>query len=271
MTPPFGIEVSPLATPIANQNFLEASGLGTELRPDFVSVTWGVGGQTNSSASLDLLQALVREQISVIPHLTGLYKTPMAVRQELQELERIGITKVLALRGDQNDWQTPTGYFPHATNLIQFIDQHSQLKVGAAAYPERHPESSDWGTELFYLRAKVQAGAQFFMTQFCFDLDKIFSLVERLRDVEIQVPVVVGVLPLTSTTRVHQAEAMLGHSLPDAIQKQLQATQTAAEFRQVGINLALAQIHKLQQFGLGVQLYSFNDLELIQTILQSLN
>ncbi|USS88948.1 methylenetetrahydrofolate reductase [Fructilactobacillus cliffordii] len=268
MTPPLGIEISPAATPIANQRFIEASGLGTTIRPDFVAVTCGTGGKLESGTPYDLIQRLERLQLQVIPHLTGSYKTPAAVNQELQELTRLGVKRLLALRGDVNPQQQPTGYFPHATNLIHYIKQHSKLKIAAAAYPERHLESDTWGTELFYLRAKVQAGATELFTQFCFDTPAIVSWLDRIHAADIQVPVVVGVLPLTSRTRIQQAETMLGHPLPNELQNRLATARTEAELRMLGIQVALEQIQALRQRGVGIQIYTFNDVKLLQTILQ---
>ncbi|USS90363.1 methylenetetrahydrofolate reductase [Fructilactobacillus carniphilus] len=266
MTSPLGIEISPATTSLANQRFIEASGIGTTIRPDFVSVTWSAGGKDNPGKPYDLIQQLERNQLQVLPHLTGLYKTPTAITQELHELTRLGVKRVLALRGDVNHHQRPTGYFPHATNLIRYIKQHSQLKIAAAAYPERHPESDSWGTELFYLRAKVQAGATELFTQFCFDVPTIFRWLDRIHIADIRVPVVVGVLPLTSQTRIQQAEIMLGHPLPMELKNRLAVAQTESELRAIGIQVALEQIYSLQRVGVGVQIYTFNDVQLLQTI-----
>ncbi|USS84705.1 methylenetetrahydrofolate reductase [Fructilactobacillus myrtifloralis] len=271
MSVPVGIEISAQATPAANQAWLARSGLGTTLRPAFVTITDRTGGQVLAPGWLDMVERLTAVRIPVLPHLTGLYQTPGGLKQRVQALTALGVRRYLVLRGDRKVNHRPTGYYPHATDLLRALHRDPRFTLGAAADPLRHPESATWGTELFYLRAKVQAGAQFLVTQFCFDDDALVTWLARLQAAQLQVPVIVGVLPLTSRDRLRQAERLAGHTLPPALVRQFAACPDESAVRAFGIRLARAQINFLRQQGVGVHLYTFNDVELIHILKALIN
>ncbi|USS93364.1 methylenetetrahydrofolate reductase [Fructilactobacillus ixorae] len=268
---PVGVEISAQATPAANQAWLARSGLGTTVRPTFVTVTDRTGGQVLAPEWVDMVARLTAVQLPVMPHLTGLYQTPWGLKQRVQTLAGLGVHHYLVLRGDRNSNCRPTGYYPHATDLLRVLHRVPQLELGAAAYPMRHPESGTWGAELFYLRAKVQAGAQFLVTQFCFDDSALVAWLDRLQTAQLRVPVIVGVLPLTSRMRLRQAEQLLGEPLPAAIQQQFATCLDEQAVFTQGLRLARAQINTLRQYGVGVQVYTFNDVALIRSLNELIN
>ena len=172
-------------------------------RPSFVSVTYGAGGSTRDR-TLELVARIQNElDLTTMAHLTCVGSTRDEIRQTLQRLHDSGIRNVLALRGDPpkgaDSFEATEGGFSYATELVAFIQElELGFCVGAACYPEGHVESDDLEQDLSHLVEKVDAGADFLVSQLFFDNDDYRAFVSRARSAGITVPIVPGLMPVTN-------------------------------------------------------------------------
>ena len=168
------------------------------LHPDFISVTYGAAGNTPNH-TLSLAQEVEKCGVTSLCHLTCLQSTREQVTQVLDQMQTAGMENVLALRGDMPKEGAPAGDFTHAADLIRFIKARGSFCVGAACYPEGHPESVSRQQDLDYVKAKVDAGADFLTTQMFFDNAILYNFLFRALRRGIRVPVVAGIMPITDT------------------------------------------------------------------------
>lgn len=176
------------------------------LKPAYVSVTYGAGG-SNVGLHYDITVRLIKLGITPLPHFTCVGQGRAQIREQLDRLRDAGVRDILALRGDPPrpaPGQGPAKFAPHpdgfahASDLVAFIREHYDFCVGAAFYPEKHPEAADAESDLAYLKAKVDAGADFLNSQMLFDNAAYFDFAARARAAGIRVPLVPGVMPVTS-------------------------------------------------------------------------
>lgn len=167
--PPTSFEIFPPRGVLTNDVARETAGKLVDLHPDFVSVTYSAGGSKNSNATSEIAAILQDElDMTAMAHLTCSSASEEKIASALDDLQEKGIENVLALRGDLVEGQTPSTRFKHATDLIPLLKERG-FCVGAAAYPEAHPTMMDLDEDLKYLKAKQDAGADFFVTQLFFD------------------------------------------------------------------------------------------------------
>jgi methylenetetrahydrofolate reductase (NADPH) len=234
-------------------------------RPAYVSVTYGAGGSTRRM-TLDLVRRIKAETgIETMAHLTCVGSTRDEIAQILDQLARADINNVLALRGDppkgQEQFQAVAGGFGHGDELVAFIrEQHPELCIGVAGYPEKHPESLDSRTDLTYLVNKVRAGANFIITQLFFGDCDYFAFVKQLQEAGLSVPVLPGIMPITNVTQIKRFTATCGARIPATLLSQLEAAQEDPEaVRAVGVAHAVAQCRELLADGApGIHLYTLN-------------
>ncbi|GAB7079151.1 methylenetetrahydrofolate reductase [NAD(P)H] [Megalodesulfovibrio paquesii] len=245
------------------------------LRPLFVSVTYGAGGSTRDR-TLELVAAL-RGQHGLTPmaHLTCVGAEEAAMAEYLDALAAAGVRNILALRGDppkgESRFIPSDARFRHASDLVAFIKaRHPEMCVGVAGYPEKHPEAASMEADLDALKIKVDAGADFIVTQLFFDNASYFSYVELVRARGIALPVLPGILPVLSMASVQRMAAMCGAGISPAYQAELEAAEAmdlAAKERgeaatavpDTGIAHAREQVLDLLRHGApGVHLYTLN-------------
>ena len=184
--PFFSFEFFPPRTDEAHAYLLETARTLRDLRPAFVSVTYGAGGSTRARTVEVSKQIQNTVGINVMAHVTCAGSSRAEIRSLLNELEAAGIENVLALRGDPPAggaaFETPPGGFEHAGDLIAMLERNYHFCIGAACYPEKHIEAASFEEDLAYLKRKADAGAEFLITQLFFDNDKYFEFVERAPD-----------------------------------------------------------------------------------------
>jgi methylenetetrahydrofolate reductase (NADPH) len=232
--------------------------------PTYVSVTYGAGGSTRE-LTLDLVHRIKAETgIETMAHLTCVGSTREEIARLLDRLVAAGIENVLALRGDPPKGQTSfvaaEGGFAYASDLVAFIKSGWGLCVAGACYPERHPEAADLSADLQHLKAKVDAGTDFLVSQLFFDNAAYFDFVARVRAVGITVPIVPGIMPITNVSQVKRFTAMCGATIDAALLARLDATGGEAEaVRKVGVQQATDQCRELLAKGApGVHFYTLN-------------
>lgn len=234
------------------------------LGPAFVSVTYGAGGSTREK-TVAITQRIKREaRIEAMAHLTCVGHSRDEIGALLDEYEEAGIENIMALRGDPPRGDTtfvphPQG-FSHANELIAFIRRRKDFCIGGAGYPEVHPEAPSAEEDLANLKRKIDAGADFVVTQLFFDERDYFDFVSRARSQGIVTPIVPGVMPITNTAQIKRFTQMCGATIPAPLLAKLDAvTGDADAVIEVGIEHATQQCRALLQGGApGIHFYTLN-------------
>jgi methylenetetrahydrofolate reductase (NADPH) len=226
------------------------------LAPAFVSVTYGAGGSTRAR-TIELVTRLKREsEIETVAHITCVGASRQEIGQVLDEIAAAGIQNVLALRGDpprdQGVFQPHPEGFQHASELVAFIrgEKRWSFCIGAAAYPEGHVETPDLGLDLVNLKVKVEAGADFLVTQLFFKNAHYFRFVERARAAGITVPIIPGIMPFTNVDQIERFTAMCGAKIPPKLRAAMEVRRGDPEGAlQLGVAYAGVQCADLVRRG----------------------
>lgn len=223
--PVFSFEFFPPKTPDGETTLLRSLERLAPLEPDFVSVTWGAGGSTRAR-TVDLVARIKREfGIEAMAHLTCVGATRDELGTVLDQLAEAGVHNVLALRGDPPKGATAfsvtEGGFAHATELVEFIHARGDFCIGAACYPEVHPEATNAAADMRHLAEKVAAGVDFLVSQLFFDNSKFFAFEAAARDAGIAVPILAGIMPVTNVSQIQRFSQMCGATIPDVLRTRL--------------------------------------------------
>ena len=225
--PVFSFEFFPPKSDQGEQNLRAALEDLQELQPAFASVTYGAGGSTRDR-TLELVTWLKHDLgIEALAHLTCVGASRSELRTILDNTVAAGIENVLALRGDPPRGQTEWTPHPHglkySTELTTLIaDAYPQLGIGAACFPEVHPQAVDMASDVRFLRAKVDAGASFLITQLFFDNDLYFNFVDEARAAGIEVPILPGIMPITNVAQIKTITGLCGATIPAPLLEQLE-------------------------------------------------
>ena len=235
------------------------------LNPSYVSVTYGAGGSTRSRTHTLVTKIQQETGLTVVSHLTCICSDNEETGTILQNYRENGINNVLALRGDK-----PAGMasiedaikdFPHAIDLVRFIKtNYPDIGVGVAGFPEGHPETPNRMKEIEYLKEKVDAGADYIVTQLFFDNRDYFDFVERCQIAGITVPVIPGIMPVsTKKGMIRMSELALGARIPALLLKRVLAAESDTDVAAIGIEWATKQVQELIDHHLkGVHFYTLN-------------
>ncbi len=241
------------------------------LKPAFMSVTYGAGGGT-SRYTVDIASKIQKQQVTPLAHLTCVSSTREKVQSVLCELKERGIENVLALRGDIPADKRVEKDYQYASQLIGEIRKAGDFCIGAACYPEGHVESVNKTEDIHYLKEKVEAGCDFVTTQMFFDNNILYNYLYRIREAGVTVPVIAGIMPVTSAAQIKRICAMSGTYLPSrfkAIVDRFGDNQAA--MKQAGIAYATEQIIDLIANGVnGIHVYSMNKPDVAARIQESL-
>jgi methylenetetrahydrofolate reductase (NADPH) len=245
-------------------------------QPDYVSVTYGAGGTTRNR-TLEITKSIKQDLgIEAMAHLSCVGESRERLTELLTDIEAAGIENVLALRGDpprgETTWTPHPGGLHYSVELIQLIRERFDVCVGAACFPEVHPDAPDRASDLGYARAKVEAGASFLITQLFFDNELYFQFVEDARAAGIAVPIIPGIMPITNAGQVKRFTEMCGASIPADLERQLDLRaddpEAAAE---LGVAYATLQCSDLLSRGApGIHFYTLNRSPATRAILAAL-
>jgi len=274
--PFFSFEFFPPKSDEAHAQLLETARTLRELRPAFVSVTYGAGGSTRAR-TVDVSKQIRSEVgLNVMAHVTCVGSSRSELRSLLNDLESAGIENVLALRGDPPRdapaFVQPAGGFAHADQLIAMIKRNYNFCVGGACHPEKHLEAPDFATDLNHLRRKVDAGAEFLITQLFFDNDKYFSFVDRARAKGINVPILPGIMPITNFEQIKRFTALCGATIPPKLLVELEDRKSEPKaVEDLGVAFATLQCADLLRRGApGIHFYTLNKSPASRAIVSSL-
>ena len=274
--PVFSFEFFPPRTDDGERNLRDALATLRAMEPDFVSVTYGAAGSTRNR-TLEVTKWLKQElQIEAMAHLSCVGATRRELRAILGELDEAGIENVLALRGDpprgENRWMPHPGGLRYSTDLVALIRSGYGFSVGAACFPEVHPEAPDMAHDLRYLREKVRAGASFLITQLFFDNELYFRFVDEARAVGIDVPLIPGIMPITDLKQIKTITGLCGADIPDQLLEQLeQRGSDPGGVLELGVSYATLQCAELLARGApGIHFYTLNRSPATSAILSAL-
>ena len=264
--------------PTANFDSVYASAMKVaELKPDYMSVTYGAGGSTRSNTFRIAADIQEKYEVPVISHLTCVGATNDELKNTLDEMKNAGIKNILALRGDRPKDFTgePFTDFHYATELISKIREYTgdYFCIGGACYPEGHPECATKSEDIDHLKEKVEAGCEFLTTQMFFDNNIYYNFLYKIRDKGINVPVTAGIMPITRATQVANAITMSGSSMPERFKNLVDHFgSNPAAMQQAGIAYATDQIIDLVANGVKhIHVYSMNKPEVVSGIMNNLS
>ena len=233
-------------------------------RPDFVSMTYGAGGTTRN-ATVELTRWIKQDLgIESMAHLSCVGEPTERLLEILTEIQESGVENVLALRGDpprgETEWTPHPGGLSYSVELIRLIAERFDFCVGAACFPEVHPDAADRQSDLGYARAKQEAGAGFLITQLFFDNELYFEFVEDARAAGITVPIVPGIMPITNYGQIKRFTEMCGASIPSELEGELNGRADDPEaVAELGVAYATLQCSDLLARGApGIHFYTLN-------------
>lgn len=275
--PSFSFEFFPPKTEEGGNRLLEIIESLRDLRPTYVSVTYGAGGSTRD-LTIDLVRQIKsRFDIETMAHLTCVGSHRDEIAATLNRFRESGITNVLALRGDppkdQATFERVEGGFGYASELTTFIRQGKwEFCVAGACYPEGHTEATSLDADIENLKRKVEAGAEFLITQLFFDNDRYYDFVRRARSAGIGVPIIPGIMPITNVEQVERFTKMCGASIPSPLLEELQRLRAYPDaVLSLGVAHATAQcLDLLQRGALGIHFYTLNKSAATRTILTAI-
>ena len=247
-----------------------------QLAPDFVSVTYGAGGGTRAR-TLELTKWIKQELgIEAMAHLTCVGASRDELRELLDSMTGAEIENVLALRGDpprgQTDWTPHPEGLSYSTELVELIHDGYDACVGAACFPEIHPSAPDMAHDLRYLKEKVDAGVSFLITQLFFDTDMYIRFVQEARAVGIEVPIIPGIMPVTSLSSIKTITDLCGATIPGPLREALEwRSHDPDAVLQLGVSYATLQCAELLAAGApGIHFCTLNRSHATRAILSAL-
>jgi len=245
------------------------------LRPAFVSITYGAGGSTRARTVALAKEIQQRIGLTVVAHVTCIGANRSELRSLFDDLERAGIENVLALRGDPPPGATfepAPGGFAHASDLIAMLRRNYGFCIGAACYPEKHPEAASPEDDLEHLKVKVAAGADFLVSQLLFDNGRFFEFERGMRAAGIAVPVLPGLMPITNFAQIERFVAICGATIPPKLRVEMELRKGDDKaVEDLGVAYASMQALELLRAGApGLHFYTLNRSPATRAIVSSL-
>ncbi|MBP5686583.1 MAG: methylenetetrahydrofolate reductase [NAD(P)H] [Clostridia bacterium] len=247
------------------------------LRPAFVSVTYGAGGGT-SKYSLNIAENIKRVYgVETLAHLTCVSSDRQTVKSRIDDMINAGIENVMALRGDLPENSVGDSVFSdyrHAIDLIRELKNcGADFCIGGACYPEVHPESRSSKEDIAFLKEKADAGCDFLTTQMFFDNDLLYAFLYKIREAGINLPIIAGVMPITSAKQVERAVKLSGSFMPRRFKSLVDKFgDDPTAMKQAGIAYATDQIMDLYANNVkNVHVYTMNKPDVAETIMKNLS
>ena len=275
--PTMSFEVFPPKTETTLEDVLSTTRKIAELRPAFVSVTYGAGGGT-SKYTLAVAEHIYRTTgVPTLAHLTCISSTRQTVAERIADMREHGIENVMALRGDLTQEMKENGLgerdYQYAVELVRELKACGDFCIGGACYPEVHPESADSREDIRHLKEKVDAGCDFLTTQMFFDNSLYYSFLYRVREAGVTVPIFPGIMPITSATQIKRAIELSGSFMPHRFLALVDRFGSDPEaMKQAGIAYATDQIIDLYANGVqNVHVYTMNKPDVAAKIMDNVS
>jgi len=272
-------EFYPPKNEVGEQQLAQTLEVLKTLHPSYISVTYGAMGTTRAR-TFEIAQMIKFEkQVESMAHLTCVGHTRADMTEILQEIKDRGLENVLGLRGDPpagtDKFVKPKDGLGYASELIALIrkEHGDYFSIGAAGYPEGHQECADKKKDLAYLKAKVDAGAEFIITQLFFDNQDFFQFRDTIRSMGVTVPVIAGIMPIANAKQIERFTKMCGAKIPAHVQTKLDGIGDDHEAVEAyGIEYASEQCRQLWDNGVdGIHFYTLNKSKASKQIYENLN
>ena len=268
------MEVFPPKSDVKLESVRETVREISRLHPAFVSCTYGAGGGT-SRYTVEIAQDIKAEGVASMAHLTCISSTRDSVHDQIGRIKAAGIENILALRGDipdGMDFPSPR-YYEHAIQLVEEIRRdYPEACIGGACYPEKHPDASNKDEDILHIKEKVDAGCNFLTTQMFFNNSIYYNYLYRLREAGVTVPILAGIMPVTSRRQMERSIQLSGCVIPPELTALADRFgDSPAAMQQAGILYASHQIIDLIANGCGhIHVYTMNKPEVAAGILNNL-
>lgn len=257
----FSLEIFPPKKTMPIDTVYETINALKGIHPDFISVTYGAGGNIADMSTCEIASYIKTIGIEPLAHLTCIYSSKNDIDIILDQLTQRGIENILALRGDKRPGVEPKNDFYHASDLAKAIQQHGGFAISGACYPEGHAETSNIDQDIEYLKHKIDAGVTHLITQLFFDNNAFYHFIDKVRKAGITVPIEAGIMPIVNKNQIEKMVSLSGASLPAKFTKILSRFQyDKLALRDAGIAYAIEQIIDLMANGVdGIHLYTMNN------------
>ena len=258
---PLSIEFFPPKTPEGVEKLRLVRQQLYALKPEFCSVTFGAGGSTRAG-TFNTVRVILAEGVNAASHLSCIGATHAVVAEQLATLKAMGVKRLVTLRGDLPSGYGTGGEFQYASDLVAFIREQTgdYFHIEVAAYPEVHPQAKSPASDLQAFAAKVRAGANSAITQYFYNADAYFRFVEDVDALGLSVPVVPGIMPITSSTQLMRFSDACGAEIPRWIRLRLQSYgDDSASIKAFGLEVVTDLCQQLVAGGApGLHFYSMN-------------
>lgn len=270
--PSLSFEVFPPKTWDKFDSVLKTATAIADLKPDFMSVTYGAGGST-ARYTAEIGEAILKTGVTPLSHLTCVAADKESIGKELENLKARGIENILALRGDIPEGVNKEDLaYRYSGELVKEIAEFGGFCIGGACYPESHPESPNSQSDIEMLKIKVENGCQFLTTQMFFDNNILYNFIYRLYRAGVDVPVVAGIMPVTNAAQIQRICSISKSALPQRFIRIVDRFgDNPKALMQAGIAYATEQVIDLYANGINaVHIYSMNKPEVAKAIRDNL-
>lgn len=259
-------EFFPPKTKEGEENLFKTISKLEKLNPTFVSITYGAGGSTRDRTRNIVKKIHEDTSLTVMAHLTCIGHSKEELKNILDDYKNIKIQNILALRGDipigMEDRILKVDGCKYGNELVEFIRKNYKdwFSIGVASYPEGHPESPNLERDIYFFKKKVEAGADFAITQMFFDNSYFYRYMELIQKEGIKIPIIPGIMPITNFKQIRKFALMCGATIPEKIVKRLEKYENKTEdLEKIGIEIAIEQCIDLLKNGVkGLHFYTLN-------------
>lgn len=270
-------EFFPPKTPEGRGPFMEVVRRLRKYNPLYVSVTYGAGGTTQERTSNTLRWIREETDLTVMSHLTCIGSTRSSMDALLRDYKALGVDNILALRGDPPrnvpDFDAEKGEFRYAKDLVEFVRRYGTFSIAVAVYPEGHAQSPSIEKDMEYTKAKIDAGADFGITQMFFDNRYYYDFMDRAAKAGITVPILPGIMPITDCRKIEEFAEFCNTTIPKAVKDRMAPVlDDPEEMRKIGVEYAIEQCRDLLDNGVRyLHFYTMNRSENAGEIIEALS
>jgi len=272
----FSFEFFPPKSAAGREGFMKVVKELRRYEPIYVSVTYGAGGGTQDRTSNTLAWIQQETDLAVMSHLTCIGATRASLDTLLRDYMARGVDNILALRGDPPrnapDFDPAKGEFVYARDLVEFVRGYDRFTIAVAVYPEGHIESSDLDRDIEYTKQKIDAGADFGITQMFFDNRYYYNFMERVEKIGITIPILPGIMPITDCRKIEEFADFCNATIPKVIREKMEPVlDKPEEMRKLGVEYAIRQCEDLLKNGVRyLHFYTMNKVESVSEIVSAL-
>ena len=273
----YSVEIFPPKDEEGEKRLWEAAELLRKISLKFISVTYGAGGSTRDRTIKITKEIKSKTGINTVAHLTCVGSTKDELKKILEQYKNAGISSLLALRGDppggpSAEWITTPGGFSHSDQLVELAREFGGFEIGVAAFPDGHPSSKgNFQQDLEVLIRKEQLGATFATTQFFFQVENYFRLIESLQKSGSKLRVIPGILPITNVKQLNRMVELSGTTIPLSIREKIDSIENSDDVKKYGIEISTKMALDLLNFGApGIHFYTMNSADSTMAIAKNI-